>query len=73
MQEGYIFNDTIASNIAVGDDNIDKERLKYSVHIANIQEFIESLPLGYNTKIGMEGIGGFLRRNRQCDFAKTIK
>lgn len=57
MQEGYIFNDTIAENIAVGEENIDKQRLKKAVEIANIKDFIESLPLSYNTKIGNEGIG----------------
>ena len=57
MQEGYIFNDTIAQNIAVGETHIDKDRLLKAVKIANIQEFIESLPLAYNTKIGMEGVG----------------
>jgi ATP-binding cassette, subfamily B, bacterial len=57
MQDGYLFNDTIANNIAIGDDLIDKEKLKQAVKIANIQEFIESLPLGYNTKIGNEGMG----------------
>ncbi len=57
MQEGYIFSDTIANNIAVGDDHIDVERLRNAVRIANIKEHIESLPLRYNTKIGMEGLG----------------
>ena len=57
MQDGYIFNDTIANNIAIGQDVIDKERLKKAVEIANIKEYIDDLPLGYNTKIGMEGIG----------------
>lgn len=57
MQEGFIFDDTIAHNIAVGDDRIDKSRLKKAVKIANIGEFIESLPLSYNTKIGPEGMG----------------
>lgn len=57
MQDGYIFNDTIANNIAIGEDQIDKEKLKRAVQIANIQEFIENLPLSYNTKIGNEGIG----------------
>ena len=57
MQEGFIFNDTIAKNIAVGQENIDKEKLLEAVKTANIQEFIESLPLGYNTKIGGEGHG----------------
>ena len=57
MQDGFIFNDTIAGNIALSDDTIDKSRLKQAVHIANIREFIEELPLGYNTKIGSEGMG----------------
>ncbi|PWL40243.1 ABC transporter ATP-binding protein [Flagellimonas aquimarina] len=57
MQEGYIFNDTIAFNIAVGVDTVDQERLIECVKLANIHDFVESLPLGYNTKIGNEGIG----------------
>ena len=57
LQDGFIFSDTIANNIAVGDDLIDKEKLLEATTIANISEFIDSLPLGYNTKIGMEGNG----------------
>ncbi|MDL2223745.1 peptidase domain-containing ABC transporter [Bacteroidales bacterium OttesenSCG-928-M06] len=57
MQDGFIFSDTIAANIAVGEEVIDKKRLLHAVKTANIQEFIESLPLKYNTKIGMEGNG----------------
>lgn len=58
MQDGYIFNDTIANNIALGEtDQISIERLWKSINIANIEEFIESLPLGLNTKIGSEGMG----------------
>ncbi|PKB17077.1 ATP-binding cassette subfamily B protein [Flavobacterium sp. 5] len=57
MQEGFIFNDTIANNIAVGDDYVDKNKLLHAVETANIKEFIESLPLSYNTKIGNEGTG----------------
>lgn len=57
MQDGYVFNEFIADNIAVGDDIIDKEKLKKAVSIANIKEFIETLPLTYNTKIGNEGLG----------------
>ena len=57
MQEGFIFNDTIAKNIAVGHENVNKEKLLEAVKTANIQEFIEGLPLGYNTKIGGEGHG----------------
>jgi len=57
MQESYVFNDTIANNIAIGEDTIDKQKLRKAVEIANIQDFIEDLPLSYNTKIGNEGIG----------------
>ena len=57
MQDGFIFSETIAQNIAVGEDRIDIERLRHAVTVANIREFIDSLPLGYNTKIGMEGNG----------------
>lgn len=57
MQDGFIFSDTIASNIAMEEDRIDTERLLYAVKVANIREFVESLPLGYNTKIGQEGHG----------------
>ncbi|UCH94372.1 MAG: peptidase domain-containing ABC transporter [Candidatus Aminicenantes bacterium] len=57
MQDGFIFSDTIAKNIAVRDEIIDKKLLLESARIANIQEFVDSLPLGYNTKIGQEGHG----------------
>lgn len=57
MQDGYIFSDTIAKNIAVGEDEIDKERLGKAIRMANIGDFIDKLPLGVNTKIGMEGNG----------------
>ena len=56
-QDGFIFSDTIAKNIAVGDERVDKNKLLYAVKIANIQSFIEGLPLGYNTKIGENGMG----------------
>lgn len=57
MQEGFIFSDNIARNIAVSDDVPDIEKLEHAVNVANIGEFIESLPLGFNTKIGAEGNG----------------
>ncbi len=56
MQDGFIFSDTIARNIAVSDERVDKKKLLYAVKMANVQDFIESLPLGYNTKIGQEGV-----------------
>ena len=57
MQDGFIFSDSIAKNIAPGAEIIDKDRLLNAVITANIREFIESLPLSYNTKIGNEGHG----------------
>lgn len=57
MQDGYIFSDTIAGNIALKDEIYDESRLKQVARVANIDEFIESLPLGYKTLIGAEGQG----------------
>ncbi len=72
MQEGYIFNDTIANNIAVGVDVIDKERLKHAVFVANIKEFVDNLPLGYNTKIGMEGVGISTGQKQRLLIARAV-
>ena len=57
MQDGVIFSESIARNIAVDDGEIDLERLQKAVEIANIKEFIQSLPLKFNTIIGRDGIG----------------
>jgi ATP-binding cassette subfamily B protein len=58
MQDGYIFSDTIASNITLSDEHPDKNRLLHAVNVANIKDFIVgSLPMAYNTKIGNEGHG----------------
>ena len=57
MQDGFIFSDSIAGNIAPGVERIDKERLRHAAQVANIHRFVEELPLGYNTRIGSEGHG----------------
>jgi ATP-binding cassette subfamily B protein len=57
MQDGFIFSDTITENVAPGEENVDTVKLGNAVRVANISEFIDSLPLGYNTKIGQEGSG----------------
>jgi len=72
MQEGYIFNDTIAHNIAIGEDNIDKDKLAKAVDLANIKDFIESLPLSYNTKIGMEGVGLSTGQKQRLLIARAV-
>ncbi|WP_400075047.1 peptidase domain-containing ABC transporter [Winogradskyella sp. R77965] len=72
MQEGYIFNDTIANNIAVGEDYVDKKKLAHAVDVANIKEFIETLPLSYNTKIGMEGVGVSTGQKQRLLIARAV-
>lgn len=72
MQEGYIFNDTIANNIAIGVDIIDKERLVYAADVANIKNFIQDYPLGYNTKIGMEGVGMSTGQKQRLLIARAV-
>jgi len=57
MQDGFIFSDNIARNICVGNEEVDTQRLLHAATVANIHEFVESLPLGYNTKIGADGVG----------------
>ncbi|SDG75766.1 ATP-binding cassette, subfamily B [Flavobacterium omnivorum] len=72
MQEGFIFNDTIANNIAVGVDIINKERLVYAADVANIKEYISGLPLGYNTKIGSEGVGMSTGQKQRLLIARAV-
>jgi len=72
MQEGYIFNDTIANNIAIGVDSIDKEKLLYASDVANIKNFIEDYPLGFNTKIGMEGVGMSTGQKQRLLIARAV-
>ena len=57
MQDGVIFSESIARNIAVDDGDIDKERLLKAARIACIHDYVMSLPLKYNTKIGRDGVG----------------
>ena len=64
MQEGFIFSDTIARNIAVADQQIDEQRLRRAAKIANIDDFVQSLPMSYQTKIGSEG-GGISQGQKQ--------
>ncbi|MEM0938801.1 MAG: peptidase domain-containing ABC transporter [Bacteroidota bacterium] len=57
MQDGYIFNDSIANNIALGDLKTNLEALMHAMQLANIADFVENLPQGFNTKIGADGVG----------------
>jgi ATP-binding cassette subfamily B protein len=72
MQEGYVFNDTIASNIAVGEEVVDHDRLVMASQTANIYDFIQSLPLRFNTKIGNEGVGISTGQKQRLFIARAV-
>ena len=72
MQEGYIFNDTIANNIAVGEDYIDIDRLNHAIDVANIADYIDQLPLSFNTKIGSEGSGLSTGQKQRLLIARAV-
>ena len=72
MQEGFLFSDTIANNIALSEETVDQKKLLYAVETANIKDFIESLPLKYNSKIGMEGSGVSQGQKQRLLIARTI-
>ena len=72
MQEGFIFGDTIANNIAPDGEAIDRERMAYAVEMANIRDFIEALPLKYNTKIGNTGQGLSQGQKQRILIARAI-
>ena len=72
MQESFIFSDSIANNIALNTDDVDTERLYHAAIMANADEFISALPLGYNTKIGMEGSGVSQGQRQRLLIARAI-
>lgn len=72
MQDGYIFTETIARNIALSDDIIDVEKLAYAAKMANLDEFINRLPLKYNTIIGQEGRGISQGQKQRILIARAI-
>jgi ATP-binding cassette subfamily B protein len=57
MQDGHVFSDTIARNIAVTDERIDRDKLVWAAEVANARGFIEQLPMSYNTRVGDNGLG----------------
>lgn len=72
MQDGHLFADTVANNIAVGADEIDRARLLYAARMADIHTFVEGLPMGYNTKIGRDGIGMSAGQKQRLLIARAI-
>jgi len=72
MQDGFIFSDTLANNIAESDNQVDKERLIQAAAVANLNSFIEKLPLGYNTMIGPRGNGLSQGQRQRVLIARAI-
>lgn len=72
MQEGYIFSDSIAGNIGVMDDLPDAEKTEQSVNTANIADFIDTLPLRYNTQIGIQGHGLSAGQKQRILIARAV-
>ncbi len=72
MQEGVIFSDTIARNIAVGDGEIDPGRLAHAARMANIHDYVMQLPLKYNTQVGPDGNGLSLGQKQRLLIARAI-
>ena len=72
MQDSFIFNDNIRKNITVTDELVDNERLIHACKTANILSYIESLPLGFNTKLGAEGNGISGGQKQRLTIARAI-
>jgi len=72
LQDGFIFSDTIERNIAMADEIPNKKRLSDACQIANITDFIESLPLGFDTKIGNEGNGISAGQRQRILIARAV-
>ena len=71
-QDSYIFSDSIANNICECDERINKSRLLSAVKMANIEDFIDEQPLGYNTKIGLQGMGVSQGQRQRLLIARAI-
>jgi ATP-binding cassette subfamily B protein len=72
MQDSFIFNDNIRKNITVNDDKIDEQRLIEACKTANILSFIETLPLGFYTKLGAEGNGISGGQKQRLSIARAV-
>ncbi len=72
MQESFIFSDTILKNIALMEERVNMERLDYAASVANVREFVETLPLGFNTRIGQEGSGISMGQKQRILIARAV-
>lgn len=72
LQDSYIFSDTIANNIALSEESIDYEKLKYAIHMSNLSQLVDSLPMKHNTIIGVNGQGLSQGQRQRILIARTI-
>lgn len=72
MQDGFIFSDTIAKNISVSEENVNSQKLLHAVDVANIKDFVEELPLGFQTKIGNSGNGISAGQKQRMQIARAV-
>lgn len=72
MQDGFIFSDTIVSNIGISDEIPKMEKVRKAARLANISDYIESLPMGYKTKVGIEGMGLSSGQKQRLLIARAI-
>lgn len=72
MQDSFIFNDDIRKNITITNEQLDEQQLVYACRTANILSFIESLPLGFYTKLGAEGNGISGGQKQRITIARAV-
>lgn len=72
MQDGVIFSESISRNIAVTDAPVDEDRLRYAARLACIDDYVMSLPLKYDTKIGPDGVGLSQGQKQRVLIARAI-
>jgi len=72
MQDGQLFSDTIAGNVALGGETVDTRRLVEAVRVANVRDYVEGLPLGYNTRVGRDGVGMSQGQKQRLLIARAV-
>jgi|tagenome__1003787_1003787.scaffolds.fasta_scaffold20988901_10 ATP-binding cassette subfamily B protein len=72
QQDGQLFSDTVAGNVALGSDEIDTARLLHAAGVANIREYVEQLPAGYNTRVGRDGVGMSQGQKQRLLIARAV-
>ena len=72
LQENHLFDDSIARNIAFGEEEPDMDRVMWAAQAADARDFIERLPLGYDTKIGESGLSLSGGQRQRVAIARAI-